>query len=259
MKRYHRCLIALGLLALSTPAEAQNPEDILVYKFARSRAWQQYEAAPDSAGNYKGRNVLAGVSADNSFWVIDRGNQKIAEIRYYVRYVDDVKQKLYDIYEYSFTDLGIDPAAYSDDASGNDDQFMDVMTVPTPVALVKNQSFRNSWTEDDGTADEQWSEGEVWDLVGKTAPVALVKGGVPLPNVARLLTGLYQGIEKYEGLTYDWYFNRNDAGAQSALLDVVLTQRARTVSVNNQTPNTMLNGVAAAVALVELLGYDYED
>lgn len=107
--------------------------------------------------------------------------------------------------------------------------------------------------------DNRWDVGEVWDLVGKTAPVPLVKGGVPLPNVARLLTGFFQGLEKYEGTTYDYYRNRNDAGGQSALLDVVLTQRARTVSVNNQTPNTMLNGVAAAVALVEALGYDYEE
>ncbi|MBL9151479.1 MAG: hypothetical protein JNK37_03300 [Verrucomicrobiales bacterium] len=259
MKKYHAWLTTLALLALSVPAEAQNPEDILVYKFARSRVWQQYQAVPDATGNYRGRNVLAGVSADNSFWVIDRANQKIAEIRYYVQYVDDVKQKLYDTYEYTFTDLGIDPAAYSDNASGNDDQFMDVMTVPTPVAVVKNLSFRNSWTDDDSTPDERWEFGEVWDLVGKTAPVPLVKGGVPLPNVARLLTGFFQGIEKYEGTTYDYYRNRNDAGAQSALLDVVLTLRARTVSVNNQTPNTMLNGVAAAVALVEALGYDYED
>lgn len=259
MKKYQAWLIAVGLVALSVPAEAQNPEDILVYKFARSRAWQQYQAVPDANGNYKGRNVLAGVSADNSFWVIDRANQKIAEIRYYVQYVDDVKQKLYDIYEYSFTDLGIDPAAYSSDASGNDDQFMDVMTVPTPVAVVKNQSFRNSWTDSDSTPDEKWEFGEVWDLFGKAAPVPLVKNGVPLPNVARLLTGFFQGLEKYEGITYDYYRNRNDMGAQSALLDVVLTLRARTVSVNNQTPNTMLNGVAAAVALVEALGYDYED
>lgn len=152
MKRYHAWLIAVGLVALSVPAEAQNPADILVYKFARSRAWQQYEAAPDSNGIYRGRNVLAGVSADNSFWVIDRANRKIAEIRYYVQYVDDVKQKLYNIYEYTFTDLGLVPAAYSTNASGNDDQFMDVMTVPTPVAVVKNQSFRNSWA-DNGSWD----------------------------------------------------------------------------------------------------------
>jgi hypothetical protein len=38
-----------------------------------------------------------------------------------------------------------------------------------------------------------------------------------------------------------------------------LTTRARTVSVNSQTVNSMQNGIETVIEVVEKLGYDYSE
>ncbi len=250
-------IITIALAMLSTSVLAQ---DLLIYKFARTRTWKQWEAQagglPANTG-LKGRNILSGISKDNSYWIIDQATNEMTEIRYYTAYVDDVKQKLYDISPGTYTELGLDASAYSLDRSGNFDQFMELMTVPTSKAGVNNQSMRSGV---DGFAAEGWSF--VWDLLGPTTATIPLSRTVSISNKAKKLSGLfrsYSGEQLFDGSGENLTFFRTrvDAGPQSATLDTALTLKVRTLAAQpSLTPNTMDNGIQCVADTLERLGYD---
>jgi hypothetical protein len=258
-------LLVAGLLG--QVASAQSPEDIIIYRFSRTRSWQQHEASPDRNGVLKGRNLLVGTAKDSCYWIFDRGNNKVTEVCYFTRSVDGVLQKLYEVREGSFALLETDPTDYSDDASGDGDQIMDMMFLPTTKVGVKMQTCRDSDELNDssfydpewepGDPYRTWNYGYVWDLTG---PTKILTG---LGEVASLLSGFYQGNERdhteSSAGTLISFLSRVDVGPQSASLDMRLTTRARTVSVNSQTVNSMQNGIETVIEVVEKLGYDYSE
>lgn len=260
--------IALSLLAcmgLGTAFAVTPPPDILIYKGTTTYNWKQYEAQrdnlPASTSDLRGRNLLSGVMNWKFYWIIDRANQRVTEVSYYSDYENDVKKKLYDIATYSFTDLKLDPAAYSDDANGNDDQIFELMTLPSTKAGVNKQSLRSSWDYWDGNATWDEYDTVVWDKIGSTAAVVKLSPSVSVTNAAATLTGqnrysyVYRLKDGGGALTY--FFIETAYGTGTITLDKPLTLKARNTVV--QSPlvvGTVENAVQAVANALHALGYD---
>lgn len=259
--------IALSLLVcmgLGTAFGAAFP-DILIYKGTTTYNWKQYEAQrdnlPASTSDLRGRNMLSGVMNWKFYWIIDRANQRVTEVSYYTDYENDVKKKLYEISTFSFTDLKLDPAAYSDDASGNDDQIFEMMTMPSTKAGVNKQSLRSSWDSWWGDANSDEYDTVVWDKIGSTAAVVPLSMTVSVSNAATSLAGqnrysyVYRRKDNLGALTY--IFVETAYGTGSMTLDKPLTLKARNTVV--QAPlmaGTMDNAVQAVANALYALGYD---
>jgi hypothetical protein len=261
-------LSTLAFCLLASNLAAQT--DLLIYKFARTRVWQEYESHRDPATNQmKGRNILTGTSKDAMYWVIDRAASQMAEIRYYTVYVDGVKKKLYDISPWSISKLETDLSAYSQDANGLGDQFMEMMILPSARIGTNCVSLRASAPSNfyDPSLDSYFSQpGFVWDLIGKSTALKL-SATLTLPDVAKSLAGEYQGADTEE---FDNFYNpdtdsyelsylraRADKGSQSATLDTALTLRSRTTSAGaGLTAGGLNNGIQTVVNALEALGYD---
>jgi hypothetical protein len=243
--------LLLFFTAVALNASAANPEDVLVYRFARSISWLQHEASPDYAGTYKGRAVVAGSVKENAYWIIDRGNNLLTEMKFYKTTTDGGTAKIYEVTSWSIAPLDLDPAGYSSDASGNTDQFMDTMVLPTASA-VDIETWRDAYS-----FPKLSDSGYVWDLIGKTTVIT------GLSKVTPSLTGLYKSTllsltQDNSGLTF--FRSRADAGTQSATLDTKLTGTVRnTPFTPAQTKNTVANAIATVAALLEKLGYDFFD
>jgi len=235
-------LIAAALIGQA--AYAQSPEDVIIYKFSRTSSWQEHAAGPDRNGLVKGRNLLVGTTRVSEYWIFDRGNNKIARVDFYTLAYDGAKEKLYEVWDGDFALLGTAPEAYVDD------KIMDIMFLPTARAGVKMQSCRDSFV----TPDDSF--GYVWDLTGTTKVLT------GLNDVASNLSGFYQSSYRSKVGTNDAltsFLSRVHVGPQSATFDSRLTARARTVSVNGRTANTMQNGIETVIEVLEKLGYDYSE
>jgi hypothetical protein len=250
-------LLAAALAGQSAHAQGPLSEDILIYRFSRTRNWQQHEAAQNRNGVLRGRNLLTGIAKDDAYWIFDRENNKITELRYYKTFVDGVPQKLYEVNEGTFSKLEENPIAYDDDASGDSDQLMDIMFLPTTKANVLMQTCRDSFVYFDPISSSNYRSGHVWDLTG---PTRIMPG---LGAVASSLTGFYQASLNNKSVNSNnemlSFTSRVDAGPQSATYESRLTTRARTVDVNGNTMNTMENAIEIVSQLLESLGYDYFD
>jgi len=235
-------LIAAALIGQA--AYAQSPEDVLIYKFSRTTSWQEHAAGPDRNGVVKGRNLLVGTNKVSEYWIFGRDNNTIARVEFYTLAYNGATEKLYDVFDGDFALLGTDSEAYVDD------KVMDIMFLPTARAGVKMQTCRDSF------ALEEDSFGYVWDLTGTTK---VLPG---LNDVAPLLSGFYQSSSRSKDGSNDAlvsFLSRVDVGPQSATFDARLTTRARTVSVNGRTANTLENGIETVIEVLEKLGYDYSE
>lgn len=258
-----RLLLSTVFLGIAS-AYGAAPPDILIYKGTTTYNWKQYEAQrdnlPASTTNLRGRNVLSGVMNWKFYWIIDRGNQVVTEVRYYTAYENDVKKKLYEVLTYTFTDLKLDPDAYTDDRSGNDDQLFELMTMPSSKVGVNKQSLRSSWDYWWGDANEDEYDTVVWDKIGSTAALVKLSATASVSDAASTLAGQNRYSYVYrlkDGGALTYIFVETAYGTGTLTLDKPLTLKARNTVV--QPPlvaGTMNNAVQAVANALHALGYD---
>ncbi len=246
--------IILPILAASAAlwATGVQANEILVYKFTRGRTWTQYQTSTSSStstSTLKGRAVLSGVTTERSYWIIDRTDMTVTEIRYGNMYVGAEKAKVYHVYPPEpYKELGLEAADYT---VGN--EFMDTMLMATNKAGQKRLTMRQST-----------NAASVWDLVGTTSYLKL-SPIIIFEDVASSLNGLYQGTESLS----EWsdesptshlisYFFNVATAKQTAVLDRKLTIQTNIMKRGALAAGTVNNATARVAALLEAIGYDEE-
>jgi len=247
----------VGLVATATAS------DVLVYKVSLVDTWSQHQSArknlPTSTSAMVGLTPIKGVATRMSYWVMDRGAGRIAELTYFTKDVDGVKQKLYRVKTWTFQNLGTDPDGYTLDASGNDDQFMEVATLPTAKAGVNLVVMRAGSV---GSLDGDYDfSAMTWHISGTSTAAIKLSTAVTLTNVAATLKGDFLQTIKYtlSDTTGPFYFLARDSnGPHSAVLDKPLTLKTRTTAVGGLTPDTLNNGIQHVASVLEAQGYDLD-
>ncbi len=258
MKSVVRLLPALVFAAFVPAASAA---DLLIYKVSLTRNWQQFaaarEALPTSSPTaMRGKNPVGGVTVDKSYWILDRDAEKLIEIEYYTLVVDGQKQKLYDITYWTYQNLGVTPEDYTTDASGDDDQFMEVSSIATSRAGVNTLFFRSA-VEDSTTPGESFAMS--WHLRGKSSPVLGLSPTVSPTNVAATLTGDFLSLETRNADDANgpiYFVTTHTSGKHTATLDRALTLKARTVALPSLTADTLDNAIQHVAEVLEKSGHD---
>jgi len=247
--------LLVGLVATATAS------DVLVYKVSLVDNWAQHQSArknlPTSTSAMVGLTPIKGVATRMSYWVMDRGVGRIAELTYFTKDVDGVKQKLYQVKTWTFQNLGADPDGYTLDASGNGDQFMEVATLPTAKAgvnlVVMRAGSQYNMPDDFGAM--------TWHLSGTSTAAIKLSTAVTLTNVAATLKGDFLQTIQYtlSDTTGPFYFLARDSkGPHSAVLEKPLTLKTRTTAVGGLTPDTLNNGIQHVASVLEAQGYDHD-
>ncbi len=230
---------ALGaLMAGVMPADA---DEVLVYKLASARRWQQNTVYYPDSTNPQLRNSVAGTFKDTSYLVINRTTREMALIDYYQFVRDGGRYKVYEIERgaYALWDKTF-PAETS----------YEYQVVQAPKAGTQTVSFKSGFQtieatdlNDDSFQDEIES-GELWFLRGG-AGARRLSSLLTLNEVAGKLTGVKREFSTIEygplGSSYGIDHYRG-GGTQTATLDA-----PSTLAATNFVP-AQLTGVRSTIA-----------
>jgi hypothetical protein len=255
MKKYLFTLLTTLSLALGVTSSAS---DVLIYKVSLTDTWEQHGASRQSlpnSSNLVGLTPIKGVGARKSYWVMSRGTNQIGEIIYLTRIVDGARVKSFQLRFFTFQDVGITPEDYTLDASGDNDQFMEVASLPTTKPNVNQIVMRSGYQ----FIDTESFESSTWFFSGTATPALKLSSTITIPNVATTLRGEFYQASEYSffgPLDLDYYATRSARGPQTATLDRTLTLKNRTTALSGLTIDTLANGVQHVANTLIAQGYD---
>lgn len=234
--------LALGALAaLLTGALPAQSEEVLVYKLAAARRWQQDSAYyPDSA-NPQLRNSIAGTFNDTSYLVLNRTTKEMVMIDYYQFTEDGGRYRVYEIERGTFAD-------WNKTFPANTSYEYQIVQAPrsgTQTVSLKSgfQTIESADLNADGFP-EDIASGELWFLRGGAGPRRL-SAQLTLNQVAGRLTGVKREFSTTEygplGSSYGIEHYRG-GGTQTATLDA-----PSTLAATNLVP-TQLTNVRSTIA-----------
>lgn len=250
-----KSLAVCALGALIAGALPVNADEVLVYKVAAARRWQQDTAYYPNSANPQLRNSIVGTFKDTSYLILNRTTKEMAVVNYYQFVQDGGKFKVYQIERGQYADWnGTFPAG-----TRYEYQVVQAPKAGTQVVSLKSgfQTNEASDFNDDGFSDTSTS-GELLFLRGAGGPRKL-SATLTLQEVGAKLAGLkseFETIEYGPAGTPDAYGTSyyRGSGKLTATLDAPTSLAASTLSSD---------ATEGAIALVETalqkLGYDNLD
>ncbi len=245
--------------------------DMLVYKLATARNWNQDEVYNPTSTTPITRNPQAGVMKDNAYFIVDRTTRAVKTIRYYSRVNDGATLK-----EYTIENGTYSPWAYTLPAAG-ELEFLQTLAPGTGVATASFKQGETVQALDDLDLDgdslfDRGTSSTLSDLIGNGKNTVFGKkpNTLTLPKVATKLTGVAREVLAAElgdpdgpGLSgpVRQVFYRS-SGAQTATLDTVTTTKVLTVVPAADTGlilGDMNYATKAVIEALDKLGYDAAD
>lgn len=245
--------------------------DVLVYKLATARNWNQDEVYNPASTSPITRNPRAGVMKDNAYFIVDRTTRAVKTISYYSRVFDGAPIKEYKVENDTFA-----PWAFSLPAGG-EMEFLETLAPGTGMATASFKQGETLVAQNDIDFDgdsvlDRGTSSSLFYLIGngKDAVFGKKPNTVTLPKVATKLTGVARQVLAAElgdtdgagpaGPVRQVFFR--SSGAQTATLDTVLTTKVLTVVPAANTGlilGDMNYATSAVIEALDKLGYDAAD
>ncbi len=250
-----KCLAVCALGALIAGVLPATADEVLVYKVASARRWQQDTAYYPNSADPQLRNSIVGTFKDTSYLILNRTTKEMAVINYYQFVQDGGKYKVYKIERGEYADWnGTFPVD-----TRYEYQVVQAPKANTQVVSLKSGFQTNEATDfnDDGFSDTSTS-GEMLFLRGAGGARKL-SSVITLQEVGSKLAGLKREFNTIEygpagtPAAYGTSYYRG-GGNLTATLDASTTLAATTL------PGDSTEGAITMVEdLLKKIGYDNID
>ncbi len=245
--------------------------DVLIYRLAAARNWQQDEVYNPASASPITRNPRAGVMRDNAYFIVDRTANEVKTISYFSRVLDGASLK-----EYTVSTDDFAPWAVTLPTGGE----MEYLQTLAPGVGVMTSSFKRGETLvanddldlDGDSVNDRGTSSDLFYLIGAGKDMTFGKkpNTVTLAKVPTRMTGVARQVLAAELGDTDGpgplgpvrqVFLRS-TGAQTATLDTVLTTKVLTLTAaanGNLVLSDMDQATAEVVQVLSKLGYDAAD